>query len=101
MGLPTCCKCNHQFNWGNIFRASFKFSQGIKCPKCGTKMYPTMKSRQKTGLITIVPLIISFTLQAFGLPFKFTVLTFLLFAVLGMVLLPFVYSFADNEEPLW
>jgi hypothetical protein len=64
-------------------------------------MYPTMKSRQKMGLITIIPLVISFALQAFGLPFKFTILIFLLFSVLGMILLPFVYSFVDKEEPLW
>uniref|UniRef100_UPI00403F71DA TIGR04104 family putative zinc finger protein n=1 Tax=Aeribacillus sp. FSL K6-2833 TaxID=2954611 RepID=UPI00403F71DA len=101
MGLPKCCKCNYPFSWRNIFRASFKFSQEIKCPKCGTKMYPTMKSRQKMGIVTFVPLVICFALQVFGLPFKFTMLIFLLLSVLSMILLPFLYSFVDHEEPLW
>ncbi|GMN99369.1 TIGR04104 family putative zinc finger protein [Parageobacillus thermoglucosidasius] len=101
MNLPKCCKCNHEFSWGSVFRISLKFSQEIKCPKCGTKLYLTMKSRQKMSLTTSMPLVISLVLQAFGLPFKFTMLIFLLFLVLAMIVVPFVYSFVDKEEPLW
>ncbi|GMB09195.1 CXXC-20-CXXC protein [Thermolongibacillus altinsuensis] len=101
MELPKCCKCNHKFSWRSIFRASFKFRQEIKCPECGTKIYPTMKSRQKISLMTNIPLIISFALLAFGLPFKFAILIFLSLTVLVMTLIPFLYSFVDKEEPLW
>jgi CXXC-20-CXXC protein len=38
----------------------FKISQEIKCPGCGSKLYPTLKSRQKSGFFTFLPLVIYF-----------------------------------------
>ncbi|XCS10117.1 TIGR04104 family putative zinc finger protein [Aeribacillus pallidus] len=101
MRLPTCCFCRKTIPFGKIHKALLSFRQSVFCPSCGRKLYFSRRSRQKTGFINMAVVPSPLLLQAFGLPFQYTIALFLLLSFAGWLMYPFVCSFAEKEEPLW
>ncbi|MEH7515804.1 TIGR04104 family putative zinc finger protein [Gottfriedia acidiceleris] len=100
MNLPKCNNCGHQFSWKSIHKSLFKFNQELKCINCKLMLYPTIKSRKKTGFHILVFLLLGFVLQVISVPLKISVLILGITGLTYLIFLPFLFSFIDREESL-
>ncbi len=99
--MPTCQNCYNTWSWKETFKKSFVITDGMICPYCGEKQYPTSRMRNRSA---IFPSII-FTLIMLGnLFFGPSYVT--LFLLLGLVPLfsvinPFFVELSNEEEPFF
>jgi CXXC-20-CXXC protein len=64
-------------------------------------LYPTAESRQKASFASSLSLLVLLLLPSFGVSFPWTVIIYIVLLASTMALLPFFYTFVDEEEPLW
>ncbi|QSB47669.1 TIGR04104 family putative zinc finger protein [Parageobacillus toebii] len=100
MKLPICCKCHYSFRWRSSIKVLFGW-KGFICPNCQTKLYPSKESRQIASFVLTLPLLILLLLPSFGVSFPWTVIIYFVLLACTMALLPFFYTFVDQEEPFW
>src|SRR5690554_4039575 len=51
MKMPTCQSCHQQWTWKETLKAGFVIDIGMTCPHCGSKQYPTAKTRRRNFLL--------------------------------------------------
>jgi CXXC-20-CXXC protein len=100
MKLPVCCKCHYSFRWRSAIKVLFGWKRFI-CPHCKTKLYPTAESRQKASFANSLSLLVLLLLPSFGVSFLWTFIIYFVLLASILALLPFFYTFADQEEPFW
>ncbi|WP_044747081.1 TIGR04104 family putative zinc finger protein [Bacillus alveayuensis] len=101
MKLPTCCHCEKELKYKDLLKLTFAFRQHLQCSNCHMKQYVTKTSRAKTSLLTFPFLFLFFFLQYLQIPFAVLFPSYIIAAIGVLFLMPFFYSFTNDEEPLW
>lgn len=98
--MPNCESCGQKWPWKTTVSKTFKLTNKINCPHCGTPQYLIPKSRKLTAMFAYIPafLIITLTLvlDFNGLGVFLLAIT-LLIAFLGLY--PFMMKLS-NEDPM-
>ncbi|WP_165970999.1 TIGR04104 family putative zinc finger protein [Peribacillus frigoritolerans] len=102
MKLPTCRSCHYQFTWKETLLTSLKFTRILKCPKCGTNLFPTPKSRTKGTLLIAIPIVAaSFISSILGADAAVRITAIILAGILSVLLSPYYYEYIEEDKPLW
>ncbi|MEK3807169.1 TIGR04104 family putative zinc finger protein [Bacillus sp. FSL H8-0547] len=102
MKLPVCTSCRYSFSWKETLMTSLKFTRILTCPKCGTKLYPTPKSRTKGTLLIAVPIIAaSFISTMMGASTGVRVSAIVAAGLLSVLFSPYYYEYIEEDKPLW
>ncbi|MDR0138608.1 hypothetical protein RFW18_12705 [Metabacillus idriensis] len=102
MKLPICTSCHYQITWKETLLTSLKFTRILKCPKCGTNLYPTPKSRTKGTLLIAIPIVAaSFISSMIGADAAVRITAIILAGILSVLLSPYYYEYIEEDKPLW
>ena len=52
--MPTCQKCNQEWNWKQTMKASFTFDDTLTCALCGSKQYITANARKRSSFVPFI-----------------------------------------------
>ncbi|WP_082096735.1 TIGR04104 family putative zinc finger protein [Paenibacillus wulumuqiensis] len=96
--LPICPHCQYSFSWGSVMKTLWRFDGLTKCPQCGIVLYPIVSRRWHMSLSTFIMLCICFGMQMVGVAFSIIVPVFLLCALIAMLLIPYWYSYYDEDR---
>lgn len=100
--MPNCQNCGGKWSWSTTAKTSLSFKEEKLCPHCGANQYISTKSKQRGGMVAIVPMILIIVLDAV---FDFNLAAAMLLAMpmLAAVfaLLPFTIELTNEPEPLW
>jgi len=101
MRLPECPNCKHQFRWTPIFKKLWKLNQDIKCPNCETRLYPSIKFRNRISYLSLICLIVSFGLLIFNIPNPAYISLILILWGCFILTMPYLYIIDNEDKPLW
>lgn len=65
--MPTCQNCGYTWSFRDTLKVAYTFdgNSGEKCSNCGEKQYVSKRSRNKTGIIGVITVILSAILFTF------------------------------------
>jgi len=94
--LPQCWNCRRRFQWKEIVL----FVTSKKCPSCGKTNYLPSRKKYGTGnILLILVLLIGMNVMNTGWIGNLLFAGFL--TILWTVLLPFTYTFIEEEDSLF
>lgn len=101
MKLPTCTSCHYKFTWKETLLTTLKFTRILTCPKCGTILYPTPRSRTKGTLLIAIPIVAaSFISSMAGADAAVRITAIILAGMLSVLLSPYYYEYIEEDKPL-
>ncbi|WP_405027651.1 TIGR04104 family putative zinc finger protein [Lentibacillus songyuanensis] len=87
--LQQCEICNKQFSWRNVFRSLMHGYMPIYCKACGTKHPPTIGSRIRVALSTLL-IVLFGKFIPISISYPLTISIIIIFAILVILSDPFV-----------
>ncbi|WP_077329528.1 TIGR04104 family putative zinc finger protein [Virgibacillus siamensis] len=95
--MPICQNCGETWTWKQTLRAIFKW----KCPHCHEKQYESASSRRKTGMFSLLPIILVPLIYLFDFSWWGIVFLFIVYMTIFFGAYPFVLKLSNEEEPFW
>lgn len=101
--MPNCQNCGQKWDWKTTFVKSIKFNSGVECPYCGKPQYVTSATRKKSSFLSFIPApVLIFSNLIFDMNVAaFTLLAVSMFAVIFMIVFPYIIDLTSDNEPLW
>lgn len=99
--MATCQQCQTEWTWKETFRAVIRFKKYNVCPYCGSKQYPTRRTRDNLAVIPSIVAFLWLPMLAIGFPLSIIFPFELATAVATIGILPFFYHVTDRNEPMW
>ncbi|TDL31297.1 hypothetical protein E2R51_13055 [Jeotgalibacillus sp. S-D1] len=99
--MPKCTYCQHKWSWREALTKQLTIHRTMNCPHCQKKQYQTRSSRQKAGLLNMIPLVLLpvSTILDLSIPVALSIMLLLFIAVL--MVMPFFLVLKDEDDPLW
>ena len=98
--LAKCPDCNKEISYSQLLRLTF--SRKKECPFCSCVLYETAKSRNKTSMLTLFPVLsIGFIMGIFRVPIMLHLIAMVIVGVSTLFIVPFFQKYSKKEEPLF
>ena len=99
--MAICQQCQTKWTWKETFRAVVNVRKYDCCPYCGSKQYPTRRTRNNLAVFPSVVAILWIPMLAFDVSLSVILPVELAMAVVTIGVLPFFYHVTDCDEPMW
>lgn len=98
--MPVCQNCGHTWSFKKTLKVTYKFNgnSGENCPNCGKKQYVSKKSKNKTGIIGVIAVILSAILLTFLDQDAGTSLLIAIPIVISLIIVTLFFTELSNEQ---
>lgn len=99
--MPKCTHCQYKWSWRDALTKQFTLKRAMNCPHCQKQQYQTRSSRQKAGLLNVIPLLLLPLSTIFDLSISVALGIMLLLFTAVLMAMPFFLELKEEDEPLW